>query len=771
MKKLYTTIVLALISGMLFSQLRIYTPEQVAPDNGEMGQYPAAVLDWNAVTGNSYDITYEVLLDTDPGFSNPETFQTMNTAVVNSNLLFDTWYYWKVRAWDDIDTSFWSETWSFKVLNTVVLGDPPNNREDRNPDVTIYWDSIPGVTHYQVQIDTSYYFSNVLTSIENELRGVHTLNENLAYAVGASGTVAMYDGAEWTSIDIGTNEDLYGVFFLNENAGWVCGDGGTMYYYDGSSWTQQEITATDGIITALYMLDETNGYAVAESGQVLMFDGSAWTEQASLEGVLYDIEFLDASTAWAVGEGGNVYYFDGTEWIDQSIDGADDLMSVEILSTTNAWAAGGSGEIYHYNGSEWMMSESNDEDETDIFALSMLDENTGYALGEAEFLLVFDGTSWKVNSSGIDADMFAMSLMDDGTGWAVGGEFGGDLYEDQIVVMNFGGESFNSPFAYIKNINTTSGSIKLSTLPFGSNIFWRMRALHPEDTSGWSPVKNFYTFSQIELDKPVDGSEEPLFVKLLWKEKTGVNGYQIELAMNEQFDNPEFFFIDSLSIFLEDLGFGETYFWRGRAVHAHDTSDWSETRNFNTIDQVYLSSPENNATDVTVLPSLRWEKILSVPRYQVQLSPTADFDSLMYNNITGDTNAFQVIQKLQNNEDYFWRVRGVVIKPDTSGWSEVWSFTTEELQGIGDEQGLAEAISVYPNPSKGEVTIAFNGNNSEMRLMVMDLVGKVYADRQLTFSAVQSTQRIDLQELPEGIYLLKLTKNDDIITRKLVIDK
>ena len=242
-------------------------------------------------------------------------------------------------------------------------------------------------------------------------------------------------------------------------------------------------------------------------------------------------------------------------------------------------------------------------------------------------------------------------------------------------------------------------------------------------------------------------------------------------AKNEQFNNPEFYFIDSLSIFLEDLGFGEEYFWRGRAVHADDTSAWSETWSFNTIDQVYLSSPENNATDVTVLPSLRWNKILSVPRYQVQLSPTADFDSLMYDDIASDTNAFQVIQKLQNNEDYFWRVRGVVINPDTSGWSEVWSFTTEELQGIGDEQGFAENISVYPNPSNGEVTIEFSGNNTEMHLLVMDLVGKVFVDKKLSFSSVQSKQRIDLQKLPEGIYLIKLNKGDDVITRKLVIDK
>jgi len=124
MKNIYTAVIglFLALSLNVAAQSRVYAPDLRSPDNGDTGVTPDVLLDWDAVTGGTTDITYELQLDVTNDFANAVTFPTTDlTALQMSELLFGTTYYWHVRAYDGNEVSDWSETWSFSVTSSIIL--------------------------------------------------------------------------------------------------------------------------------------------------------------------------------------------------------------------------------------------------------------------------------------------------------------------------------------------------------------------------------------------------------------------------------------------------------------------------------------------------------------------------------------------------------------------------------------------------------------------------------------------------------------------------
>jgi hypothetical protein len=81
-----------------------------------------------------------------------------------------------------------------------------------------------------------------------------------------------------------------------------------------------------------------------------------------------------------------------------------------------------------------------------------------------------------------------------------------------------------------------------------------------------------------------------------------------------------------------------------------------------------------------------------------------------------------------------------------------------------DEQN----IIIYPNPSKGQLNIAFSGNsNTNAIVEIIDMEGKLIFSN--SYQNV-STAIIDLNSIPKGIYLLKSTNGYEIINKKICLE-
>jgi hypothetical protein len=764
MKRIYITTLLIGLVGLLnlTAQERIYTPELSLPLNNAVNQTPDVVLDWNAVTGgNTGIIQYDVQLDTDPAFPSPEIFQTeFLTAVQMSELIFGETYYWHVRAKDGNDISGWSETRSFRVVRRVVLTGP-NDASLLSDTVNLQWAAISGITEYEYQLDTVYFWKPINSGVTANLLNVAVVDDTHTWIVGAAGLILFGDGTSWTEQESNLSTDLHGASFVDINNGWAAGKGGKIIKYDGTAWTTQTSGTTNDLY-AIDMLDASNGWAVGKSGVIMHFDGTAWSLQETATKDLNSVFAVDASHVWAAGKGGLVMFYNGSSWAIQETGSIKDFSSIGFTSANEGWVVGKTGTFYQYSNGAW--SEYKQELTTkDLTGVFFIDADNGYVVGKQGTLMNFDGIDWSSQSSTVTTNFNSVSFAG-ATGYLVG---------ENGTIIAYNDEAFTSPMAVIRNASGDTTLAKVSELLFGTQYYWRMRAKHDLDISEWSGARSFNTRAGVTLDKPLNNATNTDLDQLLqWKNQfsPAVN-YEVQLDDDANFGTPITMPTSEISINAEFLQFGTLYNWRVRAMHGEDISDWSNVWKFTTTNTVELISPVNNEVDVKISPVLTWEEQTGLAGFNVQLASSNSFGEPLVNDIVpAEESSYIVPLVLDKDAVYYWRVRGVN-GLDTSGWSPTWSFRTTPPVGI-DEPGLSSKFSIYPNPVVNTLYLQLLGSQATTcDLTITDIVGITVKEQKFTLAAGNKTVTVDASMLKEGMYLLRISDNINSFTKKIIIKR
>lgn len=101
---------------------------------------------------------------------------------------------------------------------------------------------------------------------------------------------------------------------------------------------------------------------------------------------------------------------------------------------------------------------------------------------------------------------------------------------------------------------------------------------------------------------------------------------------------------------------------------------------------------------------------------------------------------------------------GVYILPDT--------LFTGVAQPV---QFFAEQVNLMPNPTKGLVNISFlTKNDLATRVEIVDLLGKVVYQNNLGNRSGEVRLNVDLTNFTEGVYFVKITREQQFIIRKLM---
>jgi hypothetical protein len=116
-----------------------------------------------------------------------------------------------------------------------------------------------------------------------------------------------------------------------------------------------------------------------------------------------------------------------------------------------------------------------------------------------------------------------------------------------------------------------------------------------------------------------------------------------------------------------------------------------------------------------------------------------------------------IIRDLQPG-NYFWSVQAVDNAFTGSVFAPVQSFTVLPV-GVGENN--IGSIGIYPNPFRDRISIR-NVNQPASRIEITDELGKII------YNSSQVPGTIDLSFLPKGIYLVRISGDDEIITRKLM---
>ena len=128
----------------------------------------------------------------------------------------------------------------------------------------------------------------------------------------------------------------------------------------------------------------------------------------------------------------------------------------------------------------------------------------------------------------------------------------------------------------------------------------------------------------------------------------------------------------------------------------------------------------------------------------------------------------------QPGQTFEWRVRGVCSNGYT-GYSSWASFVMPRAifdQGSEEADFSGVKLFVYPVPANKKLNLSF-GSTQELKgdITIMDMLGKTIIQKGIIIAKGLNLQTIDVADLANGIYFVKIQLNGKLTTRKFLVQK
>ncbi len=252
---------------------------------------------------------------------------------------------------------------------------------------------------------------------------------------------------------------------------------------------------------------------------------------------------------------------------------------------------------------------------------------------------------------------------------AVAGQLG-LTYEVQLSNDN----TFASPLTFATELT----AYRMEYLMFGQQYFWRVRAIDNQGASEWSEAFAFTVILKPILSSPVDDVKKVApNVKIKWAPITGVTNFDYQIDTLDTF-NSAFSYIVAVSgnvaeINTSSLLFGKKHYWRVRARHQFDTSEWSASRSLTVIGIFESLKPENNVVNQNPNIGFEWKRIDGLLKYNIYIATNNQFTAYeIYTVASGLTKAEP--DTLLFGTQYFWKIAAIHSRDTLT--SETRSYST-----------------------------------------------------------------------------------------------
>jgi hypothetical protein len=206
---------------------------------------------------------------------------------------------------------------------------------------------------------------------------------------------------------------------------------------------------------------------------------------------------------------------------------------------------------------------------------------------------------------------------------------------------------------------------------------------------------------------------------------------------------------------------------------------WSEVATFRTLQNTVGSCRKvgglyvnqvNGANSVDV----NWNADPTAVCYDVQYGLSSSNPSTWTIVSSVSTNSFR-ITGLTPGFSYGVRVRANCLNcpasdNNRSQYSDLVSFSVDNLRGEVSDATSVTNYTVYPNPTTGVLNVDFEtltGGNLEVR--VLDLAGRVVTRTAVETLAGSNSFSVDLSGNPAGIYMLQLQQGERVETVKVIL--
>jgi subtilisin-like proprotein convertase family protein len=99
-------------------------------------------------------------------------------------------------------------------------------------------------------------------------------------------------------------------------------------------------------------------------------------------------------------------------------------------------------------------------------------------------------------------------------------------------------------------------------------------------------------------------------------------------------------------------------------------------------------------------------------------------------------------------------------------------FSNEVVSGLVTgltSKELMEQVKIYPNPNQGDFQLSLtNQQTGPHHIQILNLVGKILADVRLEKSSTVMTYSFHLSDQPKGIYLIRISNENELITQRIM---
>ena len=113
----------------------------------------------------------------------------------------------------------------------------------------------------------------------------------------------------------------------------------------------------------------------------------------------------------------------------------------------------------------------------------------------------------------------------------------------------------------------------------------------------------------------------------------------------------------------------------------------------------------------------------------------------------------------------------IIFKTDLGNTATGWnlSYTSSQLTGMNEDMsGLNPSVS--PNPANNQIQLTLNPTNSDYTLKLLSTDGKLVYTEDCKPSALNTIKKIDVSDLPRGLYVLQIRTGKGISFQKVVLN-
>lgn len=744
-----------------WSTIRTFTtylanPVFTFPLNNSLSIQLKDTIRWNKV---NLATNYHFQISNSPSFTNilENDDKLTSEKIVVNNLQNNTTYYCRIRAYNSTNTSDWSDTLTFKtILETPILDYPDNNLKNVPVSFVFNWNKVSGADNYILQVCKNDKFSKgmvINNVIDSTNLTVESLENDNSYYWRVK-AIRLNDSSDWSEVwNFSTKlESVVLVQPLNQqinvevncNFSWREIAPEETYSLqlsfapDFSSVLLDTNLISSPFITVNGLIPYTKYYWRVK--RYLSERESEWSKPwffVTNQGQkLIPPKLISPKDKSESNNYGKLIWLNVENAIKYRIQLSNSSIFTEWLQDTLINST--TFEFYHLDKNStyyWRVKSFNKKDSSEWSPLWSFSISNKLELAK----LLFPNNEEMQLPTELDLKWEPV--------------IGASNYNLQVSVFpDF--HSLNDEFSLLLD-----STVHLKGLLQNETYYWRLKYFRDGDSSDWSNIWSFNTLTQHVLSNPKllspnDGAiPVPINGELSWTSINEATEYSLSVSTNSSFDNIDIKEknIQTNTYNYTDLKYNTKYFWRIAAENDSSKSFWSNTHYFTTeLETPVFTYPLNNDIDIPLNCNLTWSVSEDNTFYKLQISLDSDFTDLIFDSDKLLELKFNYM--FERNTIYYCRVKSVS-DSNYSNWSETIKFRTIDPNSV-EEINLKDAVIIFPNPSNDNITVKIL-NNSTYNTAIFNEFGQ-------KMPILPSGNKINISNLPAGIYFLKINSNPPV---------